>query len=307
MPSTVLHVAAKQALPSSAMRRVGDHIPHVERNVGSTERLVSLGLGTCLTVFGITGRRTSPLALAAGGFLLYRGLAGNCPLYQALGVGTGGTRGDEAVIPAREGVKVEQSVTVDRPAAEVYRCWRDLSRLPQFMGHLKEVRETAGGKSHWVATGPLGMSVEWDAEVIEDRPNEVISWRSLPGSDVDTAGSVHFRSAPTGRGTEVRVALEYDPPAGKVGAAVARLLGESPEQQIAADLCDSSRSWRRASPRAAGRQGGDSRRHPVARRPARTTDVRKRDRHPSCRRSRFRPGLRADVQHHRGVATCEPG
>jgi uncharacterized membrane protein len=236
MPSTVLSVAARQALPPTVMDRAADHLPNLERNVGPTERLVSLGLGTCLTVFGITGRRLSPLALAAGGFLLYRGLAGNCPLYQALGVGTDGASGDEAVIPAREGVKVEDAVTVNRPAAEVYRFWRNLSRLPHFMDHLKEVRETGGGKSHWVARGPLGMSVEWDAEIIEDRPNELISWKSLPGSDVDTAGSVHFRSAPSGRGTEVRVTLKYDPPAGKVGAALARLLSEAPEQQIAADL-----------------------------------------------------------------------
>jgi len=236
MPSSVLNVAAKQALPSSAVRRAEDYIPRVERNVGSTERLVSLGLGTGLTVFGITGRRLSPLALAAGGFLLYRGLAGNCPVYQALGTGTGGTSGEEAVIPAREGVKVEHAITVNRPPAEVYRLWRNLSRLPEFMDHLKEVCETCAGRSHWVASAPLGMSVEWDAELIEDRPNEMISWRSLPGSDVDTAGSVHFRSAPSGRGTEVRVVLKYDPPAGKVGAAAARLLGEAPEQQIATDL-----------------------------------------------------------------------
>jgi uncharacterized membrane protein len=237
MPTSVLTMAAKQAMPQqSAVRRATtDYVPRVERNVGPTERLVSLGLGTCLTVFGLTGRRVSPLALTAGGFLLYRGLAGNCPMYQALGVGTDGTSGPEAVIPAREGVKVERAVTVNRPAGEVYRFWRNLSQLPRFMEHLKEVRETGAGKSHWVARGPLGVAVEWDAELIEDRP-EVISWRSLPGSDVDTAGSVHFTAAPAGRGTEVRVALKYDPPAGKVGAAVARLFGESPEKQIEADL-----------------------------------------------------------------------
>lgn len=236
MPSTVLNVAAKQALPRSGpIRRAADHVPNIERNVTPAERLVSLGLGTCLTVYGVTGRRVSPLALLAGGFLVYRGLAGNCPLYQALGVGTDGTRGAEAVIPAREGIKVEHAVTVHRPAGEAQRFWRNLSQLPRFMEHLKEVRETGAGKSRWVARGPLGMSVEWDAELIEDRP-EVISWRSLPGSDVDTAGSVHFKAAPAGRGTEVRVSLKYDPPAGKVGAAVARLFGQTPERQIEADL-----------------------------------------------------------------------
>jgi uncharacterized membrane protein len=250
MPNSVLSMAARQAMPSSLVaQKVADYIPTVQRNVGSTERLISLGLGTCLTVFGLTGRRVSPLALAAGGYLLYRGLAGNCPMYQALGVGTGTPSGDEAVIPARSGMKVEHSVTVNRPAAEVYRTWRNLSGLPRFMDHLKEVRETGGGKSHWVAQGPLGLSVEWDAELIEDRPNEVISWKSLDGADVDTAGSVHF--VPTGNGTEVRVALKYDPPAGKVGAAVARLFGQSPEAQIEADLAK-FKSQLESAPRTTG-------------------------------------------------------
>ena len=236
MPSSVLTVAAKQAVPSqtsSAVRQAGDYVPDIQRNVGPTDRLVSLGLGGCLTVFGLTGRRIDPLSLLAGGYLIYRGLSGNCVLYQALGIGTDGPSGPGAVIPARGGVKVEHSVTINKPAAELYRFWRSLSQLPQFMEHLKEVRED-GDRSHWVARGPLGMSVEWDAELITDTPNETISWRSLPGSDVDTAGSVHFR--PAGGGTEVRVSLKYDPPAGKVGAAIARLLGESPEHQVRADL-----------------------------------------------------------------------
>jgi uncharacterized membrane protein len=237
MPTSVMNVAAKQALPrQSTLRQAADYVPEMVRNVGPTDRLVSLGLGGVLAAAGLLRRKVEPISLLAGGYLLYRGLTGNCCLYQAMGISTEGPSGPEAVIPAREGVKVEHAVTVNRPAAEVYRFWRDLPRLPQFMGHLKEVRETGGGKSHWVARGPLGMSVEWDAEIIEDRPNEVISWRSLDGSDVDTAGSVHFRAAPAGRGTEVRVSLKYDPPAGKVGAAVARLFGESPDRQVEADL-----------------------------------------------------------------------
>jgi len=80
------------------------------------------------------------------------------------------------------------------------------------------------------------MSLEWDAEIINDEPDQMLSWRSLPGADVDTAGSVHFRELPAGRGTEVRVNLKYDPPAGKLGSLVARLFGESPQRQIEADL-----------------------------------------------------------------------
>jgi uncharacterized membrane protein len=237
MPTSVMNVAAKQALPrESTVRQAADYVPAMRRNVGPTDRLISLGLGGCLTVAGLAGRKIEPISLVAGGYLIYRGITGNCCVYQALGVGTDGPSGPEAVIPARGGVKVEHAVTVNRPPTEVYRFWRDLPRLPQFMEHLREVRETGGNRSHWVARGPMGMSVEWDAEIIEDRPNEVISWRSLPDSDVDTAGSVHFRAAPGGRGTEVRVSLKYDPPAGKLGAAVARLFGESPERQVQADL-----------------------------------------------------------------------
>jgi uncharacterized membrane protein len=237
MPTSVLNMAAKQALPrQSTVRQAADYVPEIRRNVGPTDRLISLGLGGCLTAAGLVGRRLKPISLLAGGYMLYRGLTGNCVLYQALGVETEGPSGPDAVIPARAGVKVEHAITVNRPATDVYRFWRDLPRLPHFMAHLREVRETGEHKSHWVARGPMGMSVEWDAEIIEDRPNEVISWRSLPGSDVDTAGSVHFRAAPAGRGTEVRVSLKYDPPAGKAGAAVARLFGESPDRQVQADL-----------------------------------------------------------------------
>jgi uncharacterized membrane protein len=104
------------------------------------------------------------------------------------------------------------------------------------MSHLRSVEETDATHSRWVASAPLGMSVEWDAEIVTDTPNRVISWRSLPGSDVDTAGSVHFNMAPSGRGTEVRVSLKFDPPAGKFGSFIARLFGENPEQQIRDDL-----------------------------------------------------------------------
>ena len=125
---------------------------------------------------------------------------------------------------------------MNEPAGELFAMWRQLDRLPRFVEHLKEVRMLGDGRSHWVAEAPLGMSVEWDAEIANERDGELIAWRSLPGSDVITAGSVHFTPAPGNRGTEVRVALKYDPPAGKLGAAVARLFGASPQAQIREDL-----------------------------------------------------------------------
>jgi uncharacterized membrane protein len=237
MPTSVTNVAAKSALPApQTVRQAAAYLPEIRRNVGPTERIVSLGLGSVLTVAGITGRRIHPVCLATGGYLLYRALSANCPLCQAVGAMTRDEEGSASVMPARAGAKVEHAITVNRPVAEVYRFWRNLSQLPRFMTHLKEVREFGGKKSHWVARGPLGMSVEWDAEIIVDRPNEVISWKSLDGSDVDTAGSVHFRPAPGNRGTEVRVSLKYDPPAGKVGAFIAKLFGTDPKREIEDDL-----------------------------------------------------------------------
>ena len=131
---------------------------------------------------------------------------------------------------------MRRSVTVGKSPDEVYRFWRDFSNLPRFMSHLESVVITGDQRSRWRATAPAGTTVEWDAEIVEDRPNELIAWRSLPGSEVDNAGSVEFRAAPGDRGTEIRVQLRYDPPGGKLGAAVAKLFGESPDQQIAGDL-----------------------------------------------------------------------
>lgn len=127
-------------------------------------------------------------------------------------------------------------MVINRPPEELYAFWRNFENLPRIMQHLKSVRSTGGNRSHWVAQGPFGSPAEWEAEIITERPNETIGWRSLPGSVVDTAGSVHFQRTPGDRGTEVRVVLKYDPPAGKAGAAIAWLTGAVPEHQIREDL-----------------------------------------------------------------------
>ena len=132
--------------------------------------------------------------------------------------------------------RVEESVTIDRSPAELYAFWRNFENLPRFMNHLKSVEVKDGNRSHWEGKGPLGVSVTWDAEIIADHPNELISWQSVPGSNIDNAGSVRFEPATGGRGTVVRVKLHYRPPAGKVGATVAKLFGENPEKQVAVDL-----------------------------------------------------------------------
>ncbi|HUS15005.1 MAG TPA: SRPBCC family protein [Chloroflexia bacterium] len=131
---------------------------------------------------------------------------------------------------------VKKVVTIDRSPAELYSFWHNFEQLPRFMRHLEAVQVTGPGRSHWVAKGPAGKTVEWDAEITDDQPNERIAWRSLEGADVPNAGSVRFTPATGGRGTWVQVELEYDPPGGKAGALVAKIFGEEPEKQVYDDL-----------------------------------------------------------------------
>jgi uncharacterized membrane protein len=137
---------------------------------------------------------------------------------------------------AQGSIRVDKSVTVNRSAEDCYLFWQDLENLPRFMQHLESVRKTGEKTSHWVAKAPGGGTVEWDAEIVADRPDEMISWHSLPGSDVAHAGSVRFEAAPAGRGTVVRVQMQYSPPAGVAGTLIAKLVGEEPDQQVREDL-----------------------------------------------------------------------
>lgn len=134
---------------------------------------------------------------------------------------------------SRHGDRVVWTVTVNRPVEDLYRFWSTLENLPQVMPHLASVTGTTATTSHWVARGPLGSSVEWDAETVADIPNERIAWRSLPDADVHHAGEVRFATAPGNRGTEIRVELDYQPPGGAIGRAIATVSGEEPGRQIA--------------------------------------------------------------------------
>jgi uncharacterized membrane protein len=133
-------------------------------------------------------------------------------------------------------MQAKTAITIKRPVEDVYRFWRDFTNLPSFMIHLVSVEPSGNGRSHWTANAPAGRTVEWDAEVVEDKPNERISWRSLEGSQVATTGSVRFTPTLRNDGTEVRVELSYDPPGGALGKLVAKLFGEEPQQQITDDL-----------------------------------------------------------------------
>lgn len=166
---------------------------------------------------------------------MYRGISGHCYTYQALGIDTNDQPGN-TIIPAQSGTKVELSITVNRPIGELYSFWRDVENLPKIMHHLKSVESIDRKRSHWVAQGPMGVTIQWDAEVFNDREPELIAWRSLPDSQVDTTGSIRFKELANGQGTSVTVSLKYNPPGGKVGSAIAWLMGSDAEQQIEEDL-----------------------------------------------------------------------
>jgi uncharacterized membrane protein len=205
-----------------------------DTNISERERLASLASGASLVAFGLTKRNPAGFALAAlGGGLLWRGATGHCEVYHALGINTSGSR---ATIPYELGIRIDHSIVVDKPAAELYRFWRNFENLPKFMDHLESVTIVDGRRSHWISQGPAGTSVEWDAEVINEIENELIGWKSLEGSDVDNAGSVHFEPVPDGRGTRVTVHLQYNPPAGSLGAAVAKMFGQDPKKQVSSDM-----------------------------------------------------------------------
>ena len=133
-----------------------------------------------------------------------------------------------------DGLRVRASVTVKQPRNEVFAFWRNFENFPSFMSHVESV-EVTGDRSSWTANAPVG-TVSWEAEIVEERERELISWRSIGGSRVDNSGAVRFVDAPGGRGTEIHVEMQYDPPAGGLGAVVAKLFGEEPEQQVKDDL-----------------------------------------------------------------------
>ena len=210
------------------------------RNISNAERWCSIAAGAGMTAYGLTRlTRHSGSGWALAGFgalLLRRGLSGHCDTYEMLGVNTAGTGEDtRRALSGSGGINVEESVTINRPIEDLYRFWRNLENLPRFMHHLESVERVTDTLSRWRAKGPTGP-VEWNAEIINEVPNQVIGWRSIEGSDVVSAGSVNFDDAGTGRGTRVRVRLQYSPPGGKVGAAIAKMLGRDPAAEIREDL-----------------------------------------------------------------------
>jgi uncharacterized membrane protein len=241
-----------------AMRTVEGGQGHTAQavNVGDVERLLSMLGGAAVGLYGLRRLRLSGLALVAlGGALLYRGLSGHCKMYGSLGIDRAATLTGEK--RGNLGIKIEREITVAAPADTLYRLWRDLERLPRFMSHLERVEGLDDRRSRWTLKTPAGVpAIQWDAEIINDQPGELIAWHSVGGS-VDHAGSVRFERAPDGRSTIVRVSLQYDPPGGEIGHVLATLFGQDAGSQIDADL----REFKRAVEAGEMSPGSDPIRH----------------------------------------------
>ena len=232
-------------LRTNGRRRViGDLSIAAHRNVGDGERWFSVVGGAALAVYGLE-RRDLPGGLLAvvGAELIRRGATGHCLVYDALNVSTASdavARGPHRDLPASRAatvrasraVKIEHSITVKRPAAELYAFWRDPANVPRIAAMVESVEAASETSARWRVRGPRGVMIEWDAQVINDIPNELLAWKSVGDADVPNAGSIHFRPAPNARGTEVRLVVEYEPPAGHLGAWLAKLVKENPDEQL---------------------------------------------------------------------------
>lgn len=232
--------AGRSGTLSRAMRPAGssdaDGSQALPVNISRMEQIISTGGGIALGLAGLSRGRLPGLLLAAfGGGLLYRGLTGHCHLYDALGIDSA-EHPDATALPAQQGEHVEKAIAINRPPEELFAFWREVTNLPLVMRHVKHVEVVSPDRSRWTAEGLFGRELHWEGEIFNERENEFIAWRSLPGGDVETAGSVHFKPLGHDRGTEVRISIKYNPPGGKLGAMVATLGGRGLKQEIAEDL-----------------------------------------------------------------------
>jgi uncharacterized membrane protein len=232
-------------LETTTLRRVrNDMSVAAHKNVGDGERLISIAGGAALAMYGLQRRDLQGGLLAiVGAELIRRGATGHCLVYDALSLSTAsdatahGLHRDlpaspAATVRASRAVKIEHSVTVNRPAAELYAIWRDPANLPRIIEFVEHVEMLDDRTARWRVRGPAGIAIEWNAEIFNEIPNELVAWKSVGDADVPNAGSLHFRPPRGERGTEVRLVLEYEPPAGHVGAWLAKLVEANPDAQV---------------------------------------------------------------------------
>ena len=202
-----------------------------KENIDQGERALSVVAGTYLLYKGLKNIIDHPfLALqgvAAGGFLLYRGATGVCPIYKQIGKDT----------TDPEAINITEKITVNAPRAKVYAFWRELSNLPKFMTHLKSVYELSGTESHWVANTPGNLiELDWNAEITREDEGSYLGWQSIEDSMVENAGKVEFKDSLNGTGTDIHIEIDYFPPAGSVGRGVVSLFNGVFEKMILGDV-----------------------------------------------------------------------
>jgi uncharacterized membrane protein len=224
----LLRTTRARGIPPTALKERG--------RVGLGERLITGALGGGLALLGFRrGGWLGLTAILAGGALFARGATGYCPLYAAAGVNP-----IEDAIAKQYGwstaAAISRTITISRPRNEVYSFWRKAENLPRFMAHVENVSETGNGRMHWVMRTPLAGKMEWDARIIEDRPNERLSWKSEDNAPMRSTATVEFRDAPHGRGTEVTLMMAHEPWGGHIGRAVLMLFQKLPARQAHADL-----------------------------------------------------------------------
>ena len=214
----------EEVVPNSNLQQNDRALSNRDKtNISEAERWTALITGGAMVLRGLQSRSLKGAIMAlAGGGLAYHGATSEKSLPEKISEAAG----------LEQDIRVEKTVTISKPVEVLYSYWRDLENLPTFMNHLESVRTLDERRSHWKAKAPLGVSVEWDAEIVDDRPNELIAWTSVADADIENSGFVRFKPAPGDRGTEVKVVLEYSMPGGVLAAATAKLFGEEPEQQV---------------------------------------------------------------------------
>ena len=205
-------------------------------NVGDTERMASAIAGGALALYGLRRGSLGGLALATlGAALGYRALTGHCQLYEKLGIDSGGARRNVGNL----GVKIDHEIVVNAPPERLYGIWRNFQNLPKILSHVERVEILSPTRSRWTLKAPI--SISWEAELINDKLNDLIAWRSVGSQWVEHAGSVTFQ--PIGDGsTRVHVSLQYDPPGGQIGHAVASLFAEDAGSKVEQDLANFKRA-----------------------------------------------------------------
>jgi uncharacterized protein YndB with AHSA1/START domain len=216
---------AELVRPHRVARMIG-----VDRRGAVSPMLRLFGAREILTGIGLLGRPQSKLGPWArvAGDLLDLGFLGwalkTKSVHRMRTLGAIGAVAGVAMLDAYAGVRrsratlgepVRHGLTINRKPDELYAIWKNLDRLPQFMTWVESVRNLGNGRSHWKVKTPVGKTIEWDAEIVEDVPGHRIAWRSLPGASVPSFGQITFIAAPGGRGTEVLLEMQVAAPLGK--------------------------------------------------------------------------------------------